>query len=261
MRPLAPEDHLTPIYPLTEGVTQGRLRMLVGMALDATGAGDIEDWLPASLLADARLPSLREALLYVHRPPADAPVELLLSGRHPAQRRLAFEELLAHQLSLKLLRQRIQSDPGWPLKSNGDLKASLLAALPFRLTKAQASGAARDRARPRAEQTHAAPGAGGCGVRQDLGGGAGGNAGRGGRPASGADGAHRTAGRPARAEFSPLVRALGRGRGAADGPADRQGAQRSARWHSRRTRSHRRRHSCAVSGERRILRARPGHRR
>jgi ATP-dependent DNA helicase RecG len=50
---------------------------------------------------------------------------------------LAFEELLAHQLSLKLLRRRIQSDPGWPLRSNGDLKAGLLAALPFRLTQGQ----------------------------------------------------------------------------------------------------------------------------
>jgi ATP-dependent DNA helicase RecG len=133
----APEEHLTPIYPLTEGVTQGRLRLLVGMALDQAGVGDIEDWLPASVLADSRLPSLRDALLYVHRPPADAPVDLLLSGRHPAQRRLSFEELLAHQLSLKLLRQRIQSDPGWPLQSTGALKASLLAALPFKLTRAQ----------------------------------------------------------------------------------------------------------------------------
>ncbi len=134
---VAPEDHLTPIYPLTEGVTQGRLRMLVGRALDETGIGDVEDWLPASVLADSRLPSLRDALLFVHRPPKDAPVDLLLAGRHPAQRRLAFEELLAHQLSLKLLRQRVQSDPGWPLQSNGALKASLLAALPFRLTAAQ----------------------------------------------------------------------------------------------------------------------------
>ena len=133
----APEDHLTPTYPLTEGVTQGRLRMLVGLALDQTGAGDVEDWLPASVLADSQLPSLRDALLYVHRPPTDAPVDLLLSGRHPAQRRLAFEELLAHQLSLKLLRQRIQSDPGWALASDGALKARLLAALPFRLTQAQ----------------------------------------------------------------------------------------------------------------------------
>ena len=133
----APGEHLTPIYPGTEGITQGRLRMLVGLALDQTGDGDIEDWLPSSVLADSRLPSLRDALLYVHRPPADAPVDLLLTGRHPAQRRLAFEELLAHQLSLKLLRRRIQSDPGWPLHSDGALKASLLAALPFRLTLAQ----------------------------------------------------------------------------------------------------------------------------
>jgi ATP-dependent DNA helicase RecG len=133
----APEDHLTPIYPITSGVTQGRLRMLVRMALEQTTDRDLEDWVPPSLLADSRLPALREALIYVHTPPTDAPVDLLLDRRHPAQRRLAFEELLAHQLSLKLLRQRIQSDPGWPLKSDGALKEKLLAALPFRLTRAQ----------------------------------------------------------------------------------------------------------------------------
>jgi ATP-dependent DNA helicase RecG len=131
------EEHLTPIYPGTEGITQGRLRQLVGMALDQTSASDLKDWLPASVLADTRLPSLHEALRYVHRPPADAPVELLLDWRHPAQRRLAFEELLAHQLSLKLLRLRIQSDPGWPLAADGALKSRLLAALPFRPTPAQ----------------------------------------------------------------------------------------------------------------------------
>jgi ATP-dependent DNA helicase RecG len=135
--PAAPEEHLTPIYPCTEGVTQGRLRLLVSLALDQTGAGDLEDWLPPKVLADSHMPALREALQYVHRPPTDAPVELLLSGRHPAQRRLAFEELLAHQLSLKLLRQRIQSDPGWALNSSGTLKVSFLAALPYRMTAAQ----------------------------------------------------------------------------------------------------------------------------
>jgi ATP-dependent DNA helicase RecG len=131
------DDHLTPIYPATEGVTQGRLRMLVSMALDETAADDPQDWLPAAVLADAHLPSLREALGYVHRPPADAPVAQLLEWRHPAQRRLAFEELLAHQLSLQLLRQRIQSDAGWPLDTDGSLKARLLAALPYQLTAAQ----------------------------------------------------------------------------------------------------------------------------
>jgi ATP-dependent DNA helicase RecG len=142
-----PEEHLTPIYPSTEGVTQGRLRQLVRLALDQTRAGEPLDLLPTALLAEgrgvatlgptARLPSLHDALHYVHRPPTDAPVDTLMAGMHPSQRRLAFEELLAHQLSLKLLRQRIQSDPGWSLKSAGTFKSRLLKALPFRMTDAQ----------------------------------------------------------------------------------------------------------------------------
>jgi ATP-dependent DNA helicase RecG len=138
----AAEEHLTPIYPGTEGLTQGRLRLLVQLALEQTRSGEPRDFLPPSLLAESqgspvRLPGLHDALAYVHRPPSDAPVALLVSGRHPSQRRLAFEEMLAHQLSLKLLRQRIQSDPGWSLQSGGVLKSALLAALPFRLTAAQ----------------------------------------------------------------------------------------------------------------------------
>jgi len=152
-----PEEHLTPIYPSTEGVTQGRLRLLVRLALEQTRTGEPRDLLPPTLLADAagigasgadasgaaavrgasRLPSLHEALRYLHQPPADAPVDMLAAGRHPSQRRLAFEELLAHQLSLKLLRLRIQSDPGWSIQSRGVLKSALLKALPFRMTQAQ----------------------------------------------------------------------------------------------------------------------------
>ncbi|MGA2342932.1 MAG: ATP-dependent DNA helicase RecG, partial [Steroidobacteraceae bacterium] len=131
------DEHLTPIYPGTCGITQGRMRQMVGSALDQTAAADLQDWLPPAVLGGSRLPTLREALQYVHRPPADAPVDLLLDWRHPAQRRLAFEELLAHQLSLKLLRKRIQQDPGWPLARGGELKTRLLAALPFSPTRAQ----------------------------------------------------------------------------------------------------------------------------
>ena len=131
------DEHLTPIYPGTEGITQGRMRQMVRMALEATAARDLPDWLPPSVLGEARMPSLRDALQYVHQPPADAPVDLLLDWRHPAQRRLAFEEMLAHQLSLKLLRQRIQQDPGWPLSGSGAIKGRLLASLPFRPTRAQ----------------------------------------------------------------------------------------------------------------------------
>jgi ATP-dependent DNA helicase RecG len=134
----AENEHLTPIYPATEGITQGRLRQLLRLALSTIDSTELPDWLPAEVLADARLPSLRSAIDYVHRPPADAPIEQLSEGRHPAQQRLAFEELLAHQLSLKLLRQRIQSNPGWPLAGgNGQLKEALVAALPFQLTRAQ----------------------------------------------------------------------------------------------------------------------------
>jgi len=133
----ADEEHLTPIYPGTEGLTQGRLRQLVRAALDQLGADEIEDWLPPSVLADSHLPALKEALEYVHRPPTDARVDLLLERRHPAQRRLAFEELLAHHLSLKLLRARVQAEPGWPLGGERALKSRLLAALPFRPTRAQ----------------------------------------------------------------------------------------------------------------------------
>ena len=71
---------------------------------------------------------------------------LLLSGRHPAQRRLAFEELLAHQLSLKLLRQRIQSDPGWPLAPDGDAQGEPAGGVAVSPDRGAAAGA-RSRSR------------------------------------------------------------------------------------------------------------------
>ncbi|HEY4368368.1 MAG TPA: ATP-dependent DNA helicase RecG [Steroidobacteraceae bacterium] len=131
------EAALTPIYPLTEGVQQGRLRQLTSLALREVANRTIRDWLPPSILAGMELPTLREALEYVHRPPPDASLELLSAGQHPAQRRLAFEELLAHQLSLRLLRKEIQRDPGWPLLPQASLVTKFLSNLSFQLTGAQ----------------------------------------------------------------------------------------------------------------------------
>lgn len=131
------EDVLTPVYPATEGVQQGRLRVLTAQALKDVAADSVRDWLPAELLSDLRLPSLRDALEYVHRPPPDAPLQLLAAGRHPAQRRLAFEELLAHHLSLRLLRREVQRDPAWPVAGPGAFEDRLLNLLPFDLTGAQ----------------------------------------------------------------------------------------------------------------------------
>jgi ATP-dependent DNA helicase RecG len=125
---------LTPIYPATEGITQGRLRMLVDRALKAENAAEL---LPDPLLERLRLPSLRSALEFMHRPPVGTALAALASGKHPAQRRLAFEELLAHHLSLMELRRRSRREAATPLADGAGLEARLLASLPFRLTTAQ----------------------------------------------------------------------------------------------------------------------------
>ena len=131
------EDSLTPVYPTTEGVQQGRLRILTALALAEAEQSSIRDWLPPALLADLGLPTLAAALAYVHRPPPGADLAPLAAGIHPAQRRLAFEELLAHQLSLRLLRRAVRADAAWPLAPAGELARRLRQSLPFELTAAQ----------------------------------------------------------------------------------------------------------------------------
>jgi ATP-dependent DNA helicase RecG len=128
---------LTPIYPVTEGVQQGRLRNLTAQALAAAGDGELPDFLPAEIQRELGLPGLIESLQYLHRPPPDARLPVLEAGRHPAQRRLAFEELLAQQLSLRKLRNEIRRDPAWPVAARGELAGRLLAGTGFRLTSAQ----------------------------------------------------------------------------------------------------------------------------
>ena len=130
-------ETLTPIYPTTEGVQQGRLRALTELALDLLSRGALQDFVPAGVLDAFDLPRLEAAVHYVHRPPPDANVAQLAEGRHPAQRRLAFEELLAHQLSLRLLRQAADQDQAWELPRRSDLTDLCRAQLPFRLTAAQ----------------------------------------------------------------------------------------------------------------------------
>jgi ATP-dependent DNA helicase RecG len=136
--PAVEDQHLTPIYPTTEGVHQITLRNATEKALQRLNNGvGLQEYLPAEILAPLHLPTLTEALRYVHRPPPDAPVEQLLAGRHPAQQRLAFEELLAHHLSLRQLRARVERHRAPPLTAPGSLFDTLLRQLPFQLTGAQ----------------------------------------------------------------------------------------------------------------------------
>ena len=133
---VALEQDLDPVYPAVEGVGPASLRRLIGLALDRLPDEAALELLPRQLRESLRLPSLREALLTVHRPQRDADIAALLAGTHPAQRRLVLEELLAHHLSLR--RQRIaQQAHAAPALRDTRLANRLRDALPFRLTGAQ----------------------------------------------------------------------------------------------------------------------------
>jgi len=131
------EDSLTPIYPSTEGLQQARLRSLVEQALSRLKEGGLPDLLPPLEADGHKQPTLAEALLYLHRPPPDARLDQMASGAHPCQQRLAFEELLAHQLSLRKLRERIRRGKAAVLKPDRGLSDAYISSLPFSLTGAQ----------------------------------------------------------------------------------------------------------------------------
>jgi ATP-dependent DNA helicase RecG len=130
-------DRLDPVYPAIEGLGPVSLRRLIALALDRLPEDDALELLPRAALAGLQLPSLRSALLTVHRPPQDADVAALLAGTHPAQRRLALEELLAHHLSLRRQRIALQRHAAPSLATGGVLVERLRSALPFALTGAQ----------------------------------------------------------------------------------------------------------------------------
>ncbi|MGH8043714.1 MAG: DEAD/DEAH box helicase, partial [Stenotrophomonas sp.] len=130
-------DSLDPVYPTVEGMGPATLRRLIGQALDRLPQDDALEVLPAGWLDGLALPSLRSALLTVHRPPPDANLAALAAGIHPAQRRLALEELLAHHLSLRRQRIALQAHHAPPLAGPGRLAKALLNQLPFALTGAQ----------------------------------------------------------------------------------------------------------------------------
>jgi ATP-dependent DNA helicase RecG len=131
------EQRLTPLYPSTEGLQQSSWRGLTDQALALLSLQAPSDYLPDEVLHPLGLPALAESLAYLHRPPLDADPSDLLERRHPSFQRLAFEELVAHQASLRRLRltQRMIVAP--ELAGDGRLRRQLLDALPFRLTAAQ----------------------------------------------------------------------------------------------------------------------------
>jgi ATP-dependent DNA helicase RecG len=132
-------EALTPVYPSTEGLHQATWRSLTDQALEWLGRGAslLPDLLPAEVTTPLGLPDLAAAVAYLHRPPLTANLDDLLLRRHPAFHRLAFEELVAHQVSLRRMREEQRRAAAPRLTGDGALRGRLRAALPFALTGAQ----------------------------------------------------------------------------------------------------------------------------
>ncbi|MDE4013486.1 ATP-dependent DNA helicase RecG [Glaesserella parasuis] len=134
-QPLELAETLTPIYPTTEGLKQASLRKLTDQALALLERVQVAELLPDEF--NPHKYSLKEALQLLHRPPPSVSSELLDKGEHPAQKRLIFEELLAHNLAMQQVRMGVQQHFAEALCDQTDLKQRFLATLLFQPTNAQ----------------------------------------------------------------------------------------------------------------------------
>ena len=135
------ETRLTPVYPLTEGLSQTTLRKAVKHALSLCNnePGLLVDWIPEAILKKYHYPSLAEAIQTLHAPDESVSIEALQNGSVPALKRLAFEELLAHHLSLRITRNKTKAwqAPVFADSSDKTVAQQFLSSLPFKLTGAQ----------------------------------------------------------------------------------------------------------------------------
>jgi len=136
--PQSADGSLTPVYPSTEGLSQLQLRKLTSHALDLLQQGQVlSELMPTDLRQMQHLPGLAQALQTVHRPLPQADLSHLLAGTHPAQQRLALEELVAEQLSLQVFRAEVRRVQAPSFSMHTPLSQQLLQNLPFQLTNSQ----------------------------------------------------------------------------------------------------------------------------
>ena len=133
---LAPEDAkdlplVEPVYPLTEGLTLKTFGKAVRAALE--NIPDLPEWQDKTFHERQGWPSWSQALRTVHSP--DGPGAL--SSENPARARLAYDELLANQLALQIMREKMKQRSGREIKGDGRLRAEVEKALPFQLTGSQ----------------------------------------------------------------------------------------------------------------------------
>ena len=137
---------LEPVHPLTAGLSGKILLKLMRQAVDRVP--DLPEWQEPRWLASRNLPSFREAVTRLHVPRESDDV----SPGAPHWQRLAYDELLAGQVALALVRQRLKSQPGRAIVGDRRIRRQLEAALPFALTSSQVEALAEieaDMAAPR----------------------------------------------------------------------------------------------------------------
>jgi len=122
---------IEPVYPMTAGLARKTLLRAIRDALD--GLPDLPEWIDPDTMAEERWPSATDALRAMHRPEAVND----LAPEAPARRRLAFDELLASQLAIALMRAHQQRDGRAPRTIDGRMRDAIVARLPFALTGAQ----------------------------------------------------------------------------------------------------------------------------
>jgi ATP-dependent DNA helicase RecG len=127
---------IEPIYPLTTGLPLRTMQKAVAAALSRAPA--LPEWTEPTLLAERKWPSWRDAVLALHAPASDAD----LLPETPERERLAYDELMASQLAVALLREHTKRLPGRTLKAAGVLRGKAIAALPYRLTGSQLQASA-----------------------------------------------------------------------------------------------------------------------
>ncbi|MDP1653009.1 MAG: ATP-dependent DNA helicase RecG [Rhodocyclaceae bacterium] len=125
---------LTPVYPTTAGLGQATLRRLIGRALNET---DLAETLPEPLIARLKLKDFAASVRALHAPPPGLAAEALAQWQRPFWQRIAFDELLAQQISLRQSYAARRARGAPRLAGDGSLTKKLFAQLPFRLTQAQ----------------------------------------------------------------------------------------------------------------------------
>ncbi|MFA5982905.1 MAG: ATP-dependent DNA helicase RecG [Methylococcaceae bacterium] len=133
------EARLTPVYPLTEGLRQSTVRKAVKQALSLSSQdqGGLQDWIPVSILEQYQFPNLKQALEMMHAPDESVSVDALAAGNVPALKRLAFEELLSHYLSMRQAREANSTWDAPVFHSINGISQAFIAQLSFSLTGAQ----------------------------------------------------------------------------------------------------------------------------